>query len=910
MILLVAAALRLNQLATHPPGPHYDEAANLILTRTIAFDGASLFPIAENYQGRESLYFYINAPLLRLIGDNIFTMRLSSAFMNLITIAATITLGRLMVPGRRGVLIGLIAGALITVSFHQILMSRQTFRAISLPMMQALGLLCLFRGMRAKRGRYWLVAGGVLSGGALYTYMASRLFPLWLALAGAAFLFVDRQNWRRRARQGGLFFGAMGLTLLPLAVYAVQNPDIFFQRLTEVSDGAVSVSLSESAIRHLEMFFIEGDSSTRRYNILGRPYFTPLEGLFLLMGLALAARRLTQKGDPITRAGYALALLAPLMVIPSVISVAGFPPSHMRSLGMVPMIFIAVAAGAEAALTLGLRLASVQKVARASVVLVAAATAFSALWIGAEYRAWAVEPALFDETDADLAAASDWLQSSNAPDYIYVAALHREHPTLIAGFDQAVTWMGADSLFLPPAGEEGLAIFSRNTPPPAQWRAQLEQARVTNLPLAADDTQAFWAYRVTSDTPLPQTTEPGVLVRNAYMTLAGLSSEPVAAGESGHVATIWTIDQPPPYSQLRPVLDLRTPDGDPLATSDAFLLGTDRWRAGETMLQRLRVAPPVGTPPGDYPLFLAWVDRITGDFISFADAEGAHAGVAAQIGTLEVTRPDSFPSPDVLPITTPRIHDAGEGVRLLGWDAPADLKVRPGESLPLALYWQAAPTDTARDPLIVNAALENETTQIPMGALAPDFSPDRWRDNELIADLVRLALPIDLNPGAYTLTLTINGERFQIASVRIEGVPRVFEPPPVDTATEIVFDDGLSLYGYTVSPRDNQVEIELIWQARAAASRDYAVFVHLVDDTGRLADQRDGAPVQNSYPTTLWAPGEYVRDRYIIDNIAPGTYEIRVGLYTPEDGVRLSILTSGDISETDFIIIYTLDIEF
>ena len=47
------------------------------------------------------------------------------------------------------------------------------------------------------------------------------------------------------------------------------------------------------------------------------------------------------------RAAYVLALLSPLMVIPSVISVGGLPPSNTRSLGMVPLIFVLVAIGAE-----------------------------------------------------------------------------------------------------------------------------------------------------------------------------------------------------------------------------------------------------------------------------------------------------------------------------------------------------------------------------------------------------------------------------------------------------------------------------------------------------------------------------------------------------------------------------------
>ena len=244
VILLVAATLRIAQLKTYPPGPHYDEAANILITRSIAFGGANLFPIANSYQGRESLYFYWNVPFFRFIGDDVFVMRLSSVFANLLTIAASMALGRAMLRGNRGVFIGLATGVLMTISFHQIFMSRQAYRAVMLPFMQALGLLFLWRGLNTSRRDWlWLILGGIFSAGALYTYMASRLFPVWLALGGLALLVADRIHWQYRWRQGLIFFGALAVASVPLVIYALQNPDIFFQRLTEVSDGAVTVTL-------------------------------------------------------------------------------------------------------------------------------------------------------------------------------------------------------------------------------------------------------------------------------------------------------------------------------------------------------------------------------------------------------------------------------------------------------------------------------------------------------------------------------------------------------------------------------------------------------------------------------------------------------------------------------------------
>ncbi len=354
LILLVAAGLRLWQLAAYPPGPHYDEAANVLITRSIAFGGANHFPIVNNYQGREALYYYLTAPLFQWIHDGRFSLQLANAFMGLLTVAATIALGRAMFSGRRGLIIGLTAGALLAFSFPQILLARQAFRAPTLPLLQALALLFLWRGLRRER-KLWLLLGGVCAGATLYTYMASRLFPGWLLLAGLFLILIDSGNRLRRLRQGVLFFGVLAITATPMLIFALQNPDIFLGRLYEVTQAEQSITLSESITRHVRMFFIEGEALLR-YNLPGRSYFTWPEGMLLLVGLLVCGWRALRPGRPTERAAYVLALLSPLMIIPSVISVGGFPPNHMRSIGMVPLIFILIGVGVEGVIRLLLNL--------------------------------------------------------------------------------------------------------------------------------------------------------------------------------------------------------------------------------------------------------------------------------------------------------------------------------------------------------------------------------------------------------------------------------------------------------------------------------------------------------------------------------------------------------------------------
>ncbi|TVR24267.1 MAG: hypothetical protein EA396_01865 [Anaerolineaceae bacterium] len=893
LVLLVAACLRLYGLGTYPPGPHYDEAANILITRSIALDGANMFPIAPSYQGRESLYFYMAAPLFRAVQAGDFTLRVTSAFSNLITIAAAMTLGRLMFGGRRGLVIGLAVGVSMAISFHMMFMGRQAYRAVTLPMMQALGLLFLWRGLYARRMTFsalWLALGGAFSAGALYTYMSSRLFPLWLVLAALVLLWADRHLWRLRLAQGAVFFAALALFAVPMASYALDNPDIFLQRLTEVQDGEVTVTLAESVRRHALMFFIEGDYGNLRYNIPGRPYFTWIEAPLLLIGGWLAVRGAFTARDGRRRAAYALIALSPLMIAPSVVAVAGFPPSHMRSLGMVPLIFLMVGVGAAFVLE-RIKPRWILPALLAGLLIGGGA-------VGWQYAHWARGAELFRQADADLAEAARWLDENAADRPVYVAAFHRQHPTIIALYDGAVTWLGADSLILPPPDVEGVVIFAQAITPPAAWRDYLQPIPADTIPSASDGvTPAFGAYTVRGTPPEIPPSAPS----NRYITLLSASAPAITAGESGALTLVWHINADVPFYSLRPVVRLRDPSGVELALTDPFLLDTQTWRAGETIIQNIRLDVPSATPPADYAIEITWVDRATDTFLNSVNPDGTSAGIVMTLpDVVRVVASDIAPN-----IRPPRgeMVTVADGVTLLGWggfvgrdgDMP---QYRGGERLTVPLYWQASPASGERADVTVTARLGDD---IPLPALTWAHPPARWRDGEINRVYASWSLPRDLAAGDYALVLEAGTLTLTLGSIRVDGQPRLLTPPPVAERVGAVYGDEIALYGYTWTQNGDSFTLELVWHALRPPQTSYTVFVHLVDSAGQILDQRDAIPQNYDYPTDLWESDEYVRDVYVFDRLPDDLDAVLIGLYDQLTGGRLYVSPTPDGIIHDYI---------
>lgn len=107
------------------------------------------------------------------------------------------------------------------------------------------------------------------------------------------------------------------------------------------------------------------------------------------------------------------------------------------------------------------------------------------------------------------------------------------------------------------------------------------------------------------------------------------------------------------------------------------------------------------------------------------------------------------------------------------------------------------------------------------------------------------------------------------------------------------FDDGLVLEAIEPPPprirRGEVPRLVLYWRAEQRPSRNWTVFVHLVDEAGVVRGQLDAPPHCGDSPTSSWTPGRFLRDDVWVlpqRNIPVGEYRIVLGLYDPATGDR------------------------
>ena len=98
------------------------------------------------------------------------------------------------------------------------------------------------------------------------------------------------------------------------------------------------------------------------------------------------------------------------------------------------------------------------------------------------------------------------------------------------------------------------------------------------------------------------------------------------------------------------------------------------------------------------------------------------------------------------------------------------------------------------------------------------------------------------------------------------------------------------------------VEITLFWEKLHAHGDVYSVFIHVVDEAGNIVAQSDHWP--GGLPTNILDEGQVVIDRVAIDipaTTAPGRYQMRVGLYSAESGLRLPLAGGATGSVVDYV---------
>jgi hypothetical protein len=407
-----------------------------------------------------------------------------------------------------------------------------------------------------------------------------------------------------------------------------------------------------------------------------------------------------------------------------------------------------------------------------------------------------------------------------------------------------------------------------------------------------------------------------------------VASPAVPVGGALDLALVWQVASPPAGDTIL-FAGLFDAEGGRWAQTDERVLGSRYpaadWPVGATIRTPLRVPLPPGTPPGRYRLEVGWYRFVDGQPVWLPWIDGERLA----LGEVDATAPEDWRALPLPPVAHPAGVTVGPGVRLLGFDAPS-LKGRPGEALDLDLFWQALQDGPEAGRIVLQLADDagqvwTEGASAPATGRAPFGA---WAAGQALRDPQALALPGDLAPGVYTLSVGRQrpdgtwlpvrrgpfplGSTYPLATVRVAGRPLDLTPPSPQHPVEARFGRNIRFLGYELQPASlaspipgSRIEVVLYWQALEPTATPHRIFLHLVGD-GDPSDIRAQADAYPHLPTSGWLPGEYVSDRIALDlpaGLDPGEYRLLLGLYEEATGTRLPVLDAGGEAAGDSLVL-------
>ncbi len=339
----LAVTLRVINLREIPWILTGDEGA-MGLEAVRVLQGQQVNPFSTGWMSHPTLYFYVQALFLRLLGQSISTLRLTSALVGAFTVPITYLLARRSF----GTTVARIS-ALFMAGYHvHIHYSRLALNNVWVTLAAVLTLLCLWQGLQTRQS--WLCAlGGIAMGLGQYTYFGARLLPIVVVTWLLYLNFIPKSAKGMLSGNGKrvlVFWLAFLLTIFPLAWFFLEHGHALTTRVERVgifgseginpADNGYLIPLATNLFDSLLAFNYVRDRSIF--------YGPPLPLLHWLSGIAFVlgtAQVILRRREP----GYGLLLIWLLGTILFGGMLMNHPPESSRLLFAAPAAAILVALG-------------------------------------------------------------------------------------------------------------------------------------------------------------------------------------------------------------------------------------------------------------------------------------------------------------------------------------------------------------------------------------------------------------------------------------------------------------------------------------------------------------------------------------------------------------------------------------
>jgi hypothetical protein len=641
LVLFIAALFRFVVIDSAPPGWRDDELIEFGIDQRIAQGWRPLF-ITEA-EGHEPVYHYLHAATIALFGENIAGYKWLPFAFGLLTIALTFALAKRMFDAR----VGLIAAALMAVSFWPIMYARFGVRHIGLLpwMLGAMYLLYPARNeWRGARGKGQILLAGICLAAGLMTYFAGRAVPIILIGFLIYLLLFNRSILKRAWLPFAAAIAIGALIALPMFIEISQTPggekrtEVVGGPLIELRKGNLQPAI-ETTLGTLGMFTFAGDPESL-YNVNHRPVFDWITGLFFYLGVLISLLRLKRVEN-----GFALAWLV-IGIAPAFVSLPAASFSH--TIAALPVVFILVGngvvgvidkvtGGQEPVLSLSKddKVTLFNKITPLPLLLVTLSLVLlnSFFTVRDYFGTWAHDDFVRFQYHAPTRDIAKWLDQN--PDVIDVAVGTNPNELVLDPValnldltreDVRARWFDPEVALMFLA--HGYVIVSPMQLPGTEIMSILE----ANGVLESVESHQFHVYTLTPS--LGGIPPLGGAFNHHSLLLSGLFYGKNQGGDVLLVRTSWHIDDTNRFPRLKLFVHVLNAQNQVIAGSDLEAVNFASVQIGDGFWQLSQIQLPVDLAQDKYQVELGWYNSETGERLKLDDGSDRFL-----LNSIEVTAP-------------------------------------------------------------------------------------------------------------------------------------------------------------------------------------------------------------------------------------------------------------------------------
>jgi 4-amino-4-deoxy-L-arabinose transferase-like glycosyltransferase len=344
LITLAACLLRLVDVE-HIPFVLSGDEASMGLEAVDVLRGGRTNPFVTGWFSNPTLYFFFQAAFIKVLGQTVTAIRLSSVLVS----SATVILLYIFTRHFYGRWVALLSAIFLATYHYSIHYGRMALNNIWDPLLSLGGFYFFARGLETKRLGHWLMAA-LFVGFSVYFHAGSRLTELMMATYFLYWLLRDRAILRGNMGNVAVFLLVVVVIVLPLFSFFATHPNDMmapWQRRAIFATGwvdeqvqstgqSVAAILTKQFVKSVLAFNAAPDTVFHYHP--GIPLLQFVPSIFFVFGLAYSVRKIREPR-------YFLLVLWFLGVIVFGAWLLENPPSSHRLLLAIPPVVICVALG-------------------------------------------------------------------------------------------------------------------------------------------------------------------------------------------------------------------------------------------------------------------------------------------------------------------------------------------------------------------------------------------------------------------------------------------------------------------------------------------------------------------------------------------------------------------------------------